>query len=118
LASVKRDMVSCDAPDISRCMLWRVDVLSELLRGAGLRARNMLMFSWPGPIDSNRDEGVELPGLDAALRARLEGLFGEVRCRENGLDEVAGMTGLFDDLADRSDNFTLGRKGVARGDCA
>lgn len=59
---------------------------------------------------------MELPEEEAWLKALLDGLLGDVRCRENGLFEVEIEAGLFVDFADRNDSFTLGRKGVASGD--
>ena len=61
-----------------------------------------------------------LPAEEVVDNARLDGLRGEVRgdVRVRICDLVADVPkGLREaDLADRSDSFTLGRKGVARGD--
>lgn len=66
--------------------------------------------------------GVELPTEEAVVKARLDGLRGEVRgdVRVRACDLVVdALSGLLDaDLADLSDSFTLGRNGVARGDWA
>lgn len=48
------------------------------------------------------------------FKARFEGLLGEVRYLD--LDAAEGLP-LAEDLADRRDNLTLGRNGVARCDC-
>lgn len=50
------------------------------------------------------------------LKARLEGLLGEVRYLRLDLDAAEGLP-LADDLDDRRDSFALGRNGVARCDC-
>lgn len=72
-------------------------------------------FSWPAESLSLEGEGTELVAEGGMLcRARLEGLLGEVRFRR--LDLAEGLP-LVDDLADRRDSFTLGRKGVASCGC-
>lgn len=67
------------------------------------------------------EDGVELPEVEeAAFRARLDGLLGEVRWRKadfGGAAEEDATAGLEDDLAERKGYFTLGRNGVAREDC-
>lgn len=113
-----------DEPDISRCILCRFDGWSELFRDAEFRVDATPEFSCPnGGVKVT--EGVELPTDEAEVKARLDGLRGDVRgdvlIRVCALVVVAEDTpnGLLEaDLADRSDSFTLGRKGVARGDWA
>lgn len=56
-----------------------------------------------------------MPEAEAWDNALLDGLLGDVRCREIVLFDEA-EAGLFVDFADRNDNLTLGRKGVASGD--
>lgn len=104
-------------------MLCRFEALSDALRGAGLRVRRMWVFSCPEGASSAEDdgvEGIELPEVETWLKARLDGLLGDVlgdvRWRERGLFKLEVEAGLFVDLAERKDNFALGRKGVARGD--
>lgn len=122
--SVLRAMACSDAPDMSRCILWRVLLLSKLLLlDPGLRTRKQLMFSWPDGGDSSDEEdgGVELPAHgDAGLRARFVGLLGEVLDRAEDLEEVDDPLGVSfaEDLEERNESLTLGRNGVARGGCA
>lgn len=86
----------------------RVD-FSKLARALGLRA--LAVFSWPLPGLREYDGGVlPLPGV--WLRARLIGLLGEVRVRDD-----ARTGAVFDRVADpRRDSFALGGKGTANGD--
>ncbi len=60
---------------------------------------------------------MELTTFGVEFKARLggAGLLGDVRLRRVGFVEEI-PPGLF--LVDRNESFALGRKGVARGDCA
>jgi hypothetical protein len=65
--------------------------------------------------DSLEEEGVQFPRLEEAPpRARLAGLFGDVRMRAADLcAEADGLAPNLEDLADLRESLTLGRKGVA-----
>lgn len=71
-----------------------------------------LLFSCPGEAvagGEGEEECVGLPESGVALKARFRGLFGDARARASGRDD--GDAALAD-LAERSDNLTLGRSGV------
>ena len=113
--SRNRDTVLRDAPDISRCMLWR-DGFSRFLRDDGLRDSAKfakLLFSWPGSASAAGEAGVtELPKSELALNARFNGLLGETRVvRDNGL-AVAAFG-----LAERKESLTPDLKGVEKFVC-
>lgn len=102
-------------------MLCRFLAFSKLLRGTGLLARATFKFSCPVVSESFDEGGAEFPELEEAeLSARFEGLFGDVRFLETAFGAtVEGLAGsLEDDFAERRDNLTLGRNGVASGDGA
>lgn len=86
------------------------------MRDAGLPAPEMPTFSCSIALDSGGEveAAPELTIFDVAFNARLggAGLFGDVRWRRRGFDETPGLF-----LADRNESFTLGRNGVASGDC-
>lgn len=112
LTSKNLETVLRDAPEISRCILWR-DGFSRFLRDDGLRDRAKfakLLFSWP-PSASGAGEGgvTEFPKSEVALKARFKGLLGERRAvRDNGF-AVAAFG-----LAERKESFTPDRKGVEK----
>jgi hypothetical protein len=87
----------------------KIFCFSKLFRTVGLMLP-LLLFSCP-ILDSDEELGWELPLSDVELNARLSGLFGDIRV----LDVARGVT-VFERCADRSDNFTLEGKGLARGD--
>jgi len=82
---------------------------SKLLRSVGLILPPRV-FSCPQTSSCDED-GVELPQSEAWLNARLIGLLGDVRVR----DEARGAA-VLDRLADRSESFTLGGNGLAKGE--
>lgn len=118
LMSLRRAMACREAPDMSRCILCRLLAFSKLLLRAGLREAKMLWFSCPGDAESLDPEGVEFPAQgEAAFKARFVGLLGEVRFRVADFEEEPEEFSFADDFAERKESLTLGRKGVARGDC-
>ena len=82
-------------------------VFSKLRRPIGLV---LLLFSWP-LLELADEEGGALPISEPWLRARFEGLLGDVRVRDDGREG-----GALDRLEERRASFALGGKGTARGE--
>lgn len=82
---------------------------SKLLRTVGL-ILPLLLFSCP-VLDWDEELDWELPLSEVELKARLSGLFGDIRV----LDVARGVV-FFERFADRSESLTPDGKGFTRGD--